>query len=53
MDWHVLRIDMNDYMITNPYPGTNIPIKPFYATGLFRYPLKTSQNQRLSDIFRY
>ena len=27
-------------------------INPFHATGLFRYPLKTSENQRLSDVFR-
>ena len=24
---------------------------PFHATGLFLYPLKTSQNQRFSDVF--
>ena len=24
----------------------------FYATGLFLYPLKTSENQRFSDVFR-
>ena len=32
-----------------------IRIYPFHATGLFRYPLKTSENQRFarfSDIFR-
>ena len=27
-------------------------IKPFHATGLFLYLLKTSENQRFSDIFR-
>ena len=25
---------------------------PFHTTGLFRYPLKTSENQRFPDIFR-
>ena len=30
----------------------NYPINPFHATSLFLYPLKTSENQRLSDIFR-
>ena len=29
-----------------------IVINPFYATGLFLYPLKTSENQRFSDVFR-
>ena len=24
---------------------------PFYATGLFLYPLKTSENQKFSDVF--
>ena len=24
----------------------------FHATGLFLYPLKTSENQRFSDVFR-
>ena len=27
-------------------------INPFHATGLFRYPLKISQNQMFSDVFR-
>ena len=27
-------------------------IDPFHATGLFIYPLKTSENQRFSDVFR-
>ena len=27
-------------------------INPFYATGFFRYPLKTTENQRFSDVFR-
>ena len=27
-------------------------INPFYATDLFWYPLKTSENQRFSDVFR-
>ena len=27
-------------------------INPFQATGLFWYPLKTSENQRFSDVFR-
>ena len=27
-------------------------INPFHATGLFRYSLKPSENQRMSDIFR-
>ena len=26
-------------------------VNPFYATGLFLYPLKTSENQRFFDIF--
>ena len=25
----------------------------FHATGLFLYPLKTPENQRLSDVFRH
>ena len=27
-------------------------VNPFYATDLFRYPLKTSKNQRFCDVFR-
>ena len=27
-------------------------INPFHATDLFWYPLKTSENQRFSDVFR-
>ena len=27
-------------------------LSPFYATDLFWYPLKTSENQRFSDVFR-
>ena len=27
-------------------------LNPFHVTDLFRYPLKTSENQRLSDVFR-
>ena len=27
-------------------------IKSFHATGLFRYPLKRSENQRFYDVFR-
>ena len=27
-------------------------INPFYATGLFQCPLKTSETQRFSDVFR-
>ena len=27
-------------------------LNPFHATGLFRYPLKTSENLWFSDIFR-
>ena len=27
-------------------------IDPFHATGLFRYPLKTSESQTFSDVFR-
>ena len=30
----------------------NMTINPFHATCLFRYPLKTSENQRFSDVFR-
>ena len=29
-----------------------LDINPFHATDLFWYPLKTSENQRFSDIFR-
>ena len=27
-------------------------VKPFHVIGLFLYPLKTSENQRFSDVFR-
>ena len=27
-------------------------VNPFHATRLFRYPLKTSENQRFPDVFR-
>ena len=27
-------------------------INPYYATGLFPYPLKTSENLWFSDVFR-
>ena len=30
----------------------NMTINPFHATCLFRYPLKTSENRRFSDVFR-
>ena len=33
---------------TKNYCGVN----PFHATDLFRWPLKTSENQRFSDVFR-
>ena len=29
-----------------------VGFNPFYATDLFRYPLKTLENQRFSDVFR-
>ena len=33
--------------------GKNLFIfNPFHTTGLFRYPLKTSENQSFSDVFR-
>ena len=28
----------------------SVGIKPFHAAGLFLYPLKTSENQRFSDV---
>ena len=28
------------------------PLKPFHATGLFQYPLKKTENQIFSDVFR-
>ena len=31
---------------------TVIIINPFHATDLLLYPLKTSENQRFSDVFR-
>ena len=34
----------------NTYLALNI--NPFHATGLFLYPLKTSENHRFSDVFR-
>ena len=27
-------------------------LNPFHATGLFRHPLKISENQQFSDVFR-
>ena len=27
-------------------------VNPFHTTGLFLYPLKTSENQRFFDVFR-
>ena len=27
-------------------------LNPFYPTGLFRYPLKPSENQRFSNVFK-
>ena len=34
------------------YSYTVSSVNPFHATGLFRYPLKTSESQRFPDIFR-
>ena len=35
------------------WPKTSCPvINPFYAIGLFLYPLKTWENQRFSDVVR-
>ena len=33
------------------YSGTQ-NVNSFHANGLFRYPLKTSENQRFSDVFK-
>ena len=33
-------------------PRTLSILNPFHATGLFRYPLKTSENLWFSDVFR-
>ena len=30
----------------------NFTVNLFHATGFFLYPLKTSENQRFSDVFR-
>ena len=37
-----------DYSVHLLHFGFN----PFHVTGLLRYPLKTSENQRFSDVFR-
>ena len=34
-----------------PSPKKELVLNPFHATGLFRYLLKTSENQRLSAVF--
>ena len=33
------------------FDSFKIAINPIYATGLFRYPLKTSENLWFSDVF--
>ena len=35
----------------NPFCGS-VHIDPFHATGYFQYPLKTSENQKFSAVFR-
>ena len=32
--------------------STTVRVSPFRATGLFQYPLKTSENPWFSDVFR-
>ena len=34
------------------FPHSPYHAKPFHATGLFLYPLKTLENQRFYDVFR-
>ena len=36
----------------NVYKGNIYLFNPFHANDLFWYPLKTSENQRFSDVFR-
>ena len=38
--------------IRNTKKQKTVLINPFHATGLFLFPLKTSGNQRFSDVFR-
>ena len=39
------------YLFTCPLHSRSI-FNPFHATDLFWYPLKTSENERISDVFR-
>ena len=43
-DWMTLKIVQNNY--------SHFRINTFHATGLFWFPLKTSENQSFSDVFR-
>ena len=42
---------MHEVIVESAAPLINTLLNPFYATGLFLYPLKTSENQRFSDVF--
>ena len=48
-----LLIDFKNVLNTFKITNKNIGLKnPFHSTGRSLYPLKTSENQRLSDVFR-
>ena len=61
--WTAEPIDPSDTFLLNRYNSMSMGqtgngklfptfLNPFYITRIFIYPLKTSENQRFSDVFR-
>ena len=47
----ILKLRSTCFLVVSSYLKKDL-FKSFYASGLFLYPLKTSDNQRFSDFFR-
>ena len=51
---HKILLEIKTFLsefLFNKVTNLNL-INPFHATGFFLYPLKTSENQRFSNVFR-
>ena len=58
MDWLLYNRDLRDkrvnagLLLGSHVKVTQLKLNPFHANNLFLYHLKTSENQRFSDVFR-
>ena len=43
---------VENYQLSGDWENDSNPINPFRATNLFWFPLKTSENLWISDVFR-